>query len=230
MNNPIPPENLIQILIAGFSMGIAGSLHCISMCGPLVAAVFQNQAKGLHYKLIYNSARISIYITLGVIAGILGYALDILAIQRFLSLFLGVTLVALGVFGFRKFYIPPIDKYLGKFTSALKQLFGNFIKRKGFASIIGLGLLNGLLPCGLTYMALAYALTLPDSFAGALFMLAFGLGTFPAMVGIPVVVGTLGPKSTAFLKKLNAFILIAIGALLIYRSYMHFHGAMSGEM
>ena len=226
----LPVESVTAIIVAGFSMGIAGSLHCIGMCGPLAIAVSQINPTALFHKLIYNSGRIFTYLLLGIITGLLGFALGLTSAQKFISLSLGLVLVVLGLSGFSLLRIPYLNSIPGRFTNWLKLVFSKWLKRRNTLSTLILGFLNGLLPCGLTYLALAYTLTLTNSYQAGLFMVSFGFGTLPAMVGIPIVAGLIGSKYSPILKKFNTVILITLGVLLIWRSYLQFHSGMMEEM
>ena len=66
----------------------------------------------------------------------------------------------------------------------LKRTFGRFLRRRNTGGMFVLGGLNGLLPCGLVYVAAALAAASGGTFRGTEIMLAFGLGTVPMMLGI----------------------------------------------
>lgn len=206
-----------------FVIGLAGSVHCAGMCSPLVMAVTRLSARAMTARLIYNSGRILTYGVMGAAAGMIGGMFDLTAFQKILSLVVGVALVVMGVSGLHTLRIPLLTPVLLNFTGRIKSTFGSILKRQDRLSTFLLGTLNGLLPCGLTYLALAYALTAPGAVNGFSYMLAFGTGTLPAMVGVPLLVSPLLRKLDIRLPKFNAAILILTGLLLVARNFIHIH-------
>ncbi|MEO8446369.1 MAG: sulfite exporter TauE/SafE family protein, partial [bacterium] len=89
--------------------------------------------------------------------------------------------------------------------------------KKNYFSLFLIGVLNGLLPCGFVYLAIAGA-TAAGSFTGGIFfMFLFGLGTFPMMMALSVLSNFLGIKFRKVFAKASPFISIALALLLIYR-------------
>lgn len=174
----------------GLSLGLIGSLHCIMMCGPLVLGVSRlSESSGVHlvrHSIIYNLGRVFAYVILGLCFALIGEVFSIIGFQRVLSLGTGILLVLLILFSMN------IERALFK-SSKFKNIYQrylNFITSK-LASLAKtrpafLGFLNGLLPCGMVYVALAGALTAPSMIDGMIFMLSFGLGTLPMMITIMV--------------------------------------------
>lgn len=204
-------------------VGLAGSLHCAGMCSPLVMAVSRLSARAMTTRLVYNAGRILTYGIMGAIAGMIGGVFDLTPFQKVFSLIMGIGLMIIGVSGWSTFSIPLLTPALQAFTGGVKRMFGAALKRRtGFSTFV-LGTLNGLLPCGLTYIALAYALTAPGAVSGFGYMLAFGIGTLPAMVGLPMVVNPLLKKLDISLPRFNAAMLIVAGLLLVARNFVHLH-------
>lgn len=196
-------------------MGLAGGLHCAGMCGPLVLAVTaKNPFVGS--KIIYNSGRVLTYGILGLGAGALGSIIQFTAFQNVLAYVVGAVLLLMGLGAIQGVRIPVLTFLVNRFTSWLKTLFGKFLQGK--RNIFFLGMLNGLLPCGLTYMALAYCLTLNNFTEGFLFMIIFGLGTIPVMVGVLWVLGITLHKLKLNYRKISMIVLIGIGSLIIGRT------------
>jgi sulfite exporter TauE/SafE len=98
-------------------------------------------------------------------------------IQRWLSIALGLLLLA-GLLASRKL---SLSRPVVRIVERLKSLMGENIRRRSFASMTALGLLNGLLPCGLVYVAAGAATMTGSTWAGMQFMMVFGLGTLPMM-------------------------------------------------
>lgn len=208
-----------------FIVGLAGSLHCAGMCSPLVMAVTGMSPRAMTTRLIYNAGRILTYGFMGAVAGTIGGLFDLTPFQKTLSLITGTILVLIGVFG-SGFTIPLATPMIAGFTGRVKQAFSATLKKRTRFSTFILGTLNGFLPCGLTYIALGYTLAAPGPLSGFVYMLAFGAGTLPAMIGLPMVVNPLLKKLDVSLSKVNAAMLILAGLLLVARNFIHIH---SGE-
>jgi hypothetical protein len=166
-----------------FVLGLFGSLHCAGMCGPLALALpaaGRNAAGFFAGRLAYNLGRIVTYCAIGIVFGLLGKTLLLAGIQRWVSVTLGVLLLA-GLLTSRKLAVSLPLTFL---VERLKSRMGALLRQRSFASLLVLGLLNGLLPCGLVYVAAAAAILAGGVLAGAQYMLCFGLGTVPMMLTI----------------------------------------------
>lgn len=205
-------------------IGFAGSLHCLGMCSPLVMAVTSLRSPSFINRLLYNGGRIFSYGMLGAIVSTFGSLFQFSGFQNILSIALGSLLILFGVGGISHIRIPVVTNSLQRITNGLKKLFSRILERKTFASISLMGMLNGLLPCGLTYLALTYCLTLADATSGFLFMLIFGAGTLPVMLGFTSVIQLLMNKFKFSVRKMTVVMMITLGTLLITRSlYAHYH-------
>ena len=213
-------------------MGFAGSLHCVGMCSPLAMAVTNMTPSIFLNKFLYNSGRIMMYSFFGAIVSVVGVVFPLAGFQNLLSLTLGVTLLIIGIAGIRNVNLPLITKGLQSVSTILKKQFGHFLQRKSYGSILVLGMLNGMLPCGLTFIALTFCLTLEGPIHGFTFMMLFGAGTLPAMFGLPVVINALVNKLNWNLGGVTTTLLIASGGLLIARvflvTYTHAHSISEG--
>jgi sulfite exporter TauE/SafE len=166
-----------------FFLGLVGSLHCAGMCGPLALALPGSAARPAAFmagRWAYNLGRISTYSALGFAFGMAGKTLLLAGVQRWLSILTGGVLLA-GLVGSKRF---ALSKPLLSAVSFLKTRIGNLLRRPSPASLLALGLLNGLLPCGLVYVACAGATATGGIFSGGIYMAVFGLGTVPMMLGI----------------------------------------------
>lgn len=174
-----------HIIIAGFTIGILGSFHCIGMCGPIALALPVADAtkwKRIFFILLYNVGRVSAYAIIGAIFGIVGNQFFIGGYQQFLSIFLGVVILLLLFFSK---YIAIKSKLFLKYSQSIKQILGKLLRSdKQFYSYLLIGFANGFLPCGLVYVAVAGAVATGSIMESALFMASFGLGTFPIMVAV----------------------------------------------
>lgn len=175
------------MLWAGFLFGLLGSFHCVGMCGAIALAL--PGAGGGHGRyvagrVLYNLGRVTTYATLGAAAGLLGQSLRLAGWQQSLSLLSGGLILLLVI-------VP--ERYLGRAAAALglarvlgtvKSQLAFFYQRPSLGALYTTGLLNGLLPCGLVYLALAGALSAPGVAGAAGYMALFGLGTLPLMLGL----------------------------------------------
>lgn len=186
----------LATLAPAFLMGLLGSVHCVGMCGPLVLATTQRHDRtsemAVHQGL-YHLGKALAYAVLGLAAaalvGLIGEALGayLAGAQRVLSIGLGILLIVLGVgllSGARWLEGYGLINRIPGFRGAMRAL----IRERHLGATVGLGFLNGFLPCGLVYAALALAAATGSALVGAAVMLAFAAGTVPALV----VVGTLG--------------------------------------
>lgn len=164
-----------------FILGAVGSLHCAGMCGPLALALpvtGQTASAYLLGRAAYNLGRIGTYAALGALFGGLGHTLALAGWQRWVSLGAGIAVLA-GLFVSSRYAMNlPIWQWVGWLKSRLAQL----LQRRSLAALLLLGTLNGLLPCGLVYVAGAGALAAGSVISGAASMIAFGLGTVPMML------------------------------------------------
>lgn len=203
-------------LWTAFLLGLVGSAHCAGMCGPLALALpatGNTRATFLAGRVLYNAGRLVTYAALGAAFGLLGQTFALAGFQRWISLAAGVTILA-GLFASSHFALglPAITT-----VGWLKSSFGKLLQQRSLSSVFLLGLLNGLLPCGLVYAAAAGATTTGHFLHGAQAMFAFGLGTVPMMLGFSL----LGPRlHTALRFRLQRFIpasLAIVGVLLVLR-------------
>jgi sulfite exporter TauE/SafE len=199
-----------------FLLGLVGSLHCAAMCGPLALALpaTGNSRSGfVAGRAAYNLGRLITYGLLGLVFGLLGKTLVLAGIQRWVSIGLGLALL-LGLAGSKKLALSrPVTALVGRLKSGMSLV----LHRRSLTSLSILGLLNGLLPCGLVYVACAGATTTSSAFTGAQYMTAFGIGTLPMMLGIGLF-GRLVPLSLRLqLRKAIPASVALLATLLILR-------------
>jgi uncharacterized protein len=201
-------------------LGFAGSLHCLGMCSPLMMGVTNMSSKVFVARLLYNSGRILSYGILGAIIASVGFAFPLAEYQNILSVVLGVALLVIAVTGLSNIRIPLVSKVLEKLSLILKKMFSKFLQRKSNASIFVLGTLNGLLPCGLSFLALTFCLTLARPVDGFNFMVLFGIGTLPVMLGFTSIFSWLINKFQLNRNRFTTGMLIFSGLLLIGRVFL----------
>lgn len=204
----------------GFLIGFLGSFHCVGMCGPIALALpigNQSSFKLVVGRLLYNMGRSVTYAVFGAIFGLFGKGIAIAGLQKWASIILGVSIIL--------YYVTP-DKFKGLLSSTKPyQILSDFVK-KGFSkltksgssgSLFIFGLVNGLLPCGFVYVALAGALTTGGAVSGAMYMFLFGLGTTPIMFATSLVGKFLSAKLKQGMNKLIPMFAIILAIIFILR-------------
>jgi sulfite exporter TauE/SafE len=203
-------------LWTAFLLGFVGSAHCAGMCGPLALALphwGRGQASFLTGRLLYNFGRIVTYALLGGLFGLLGQGVALAGLQRWVSLTLGAAIL-IGLLVAPQFAnrIP-----VTRGVNWLKGALGAMLQRRAMPAMFGIGLLNGLLPCGLVYVACAAAAATGDVLSGMRYMIAFGLGTLPLLLAISLL-GTKLQFALRFkVQRLIPVSLAIVGMLLLLR-------------
>jgi sulfite exporter TauE/SafE len=176
-----------------FLGGVAGSWHCVGMCSGFACALGSDprgRAAALGRQLTYNLGRVTTYCFIGGLVGFLAAGLGTSGAdapptsgaQRVLAITSGLLMVFIGLqfLGwFRRFAGPP---GLGLAGHLLARWLRDLLRAPGPAAPLAFGVFNGFLPCPLVYAFAAQAAGTGGALRGLLVMLAFGLGTFPAML------------------------------------------------
>jgi hypothetical protein len=207
-------------LPAAFIVGLLGGVHCIGMCGGIVAALTGSLDAGIRASrgrflaalLAYNGGRIASYTAAGVLLGLLGQqvsALDPLTGFPVARVFSGVFMLLLGI------YLAgwwPALRWLeqagARLWKRIEPLGRRFIPIRHSGQALLLGMLWGWLPCGMVYAVLALALASASTLDGGLTMLAFGLGTLPLML-------TMGVAFSALARRLQGRIIRALAGITV---------------
>lgn len=210
---------ITEIMLSGLLLGFLGSFHCVGMCGPLALSLPVSDFpkwKRISAVVIYNSGRIFTYAMLGLILGFAGQNIQLAGFQSAFSIITGLLLVFIA---FQLFLqkTNQIPAFLKGFQSRIMKFMGYALKQKTVGGFGLLGMANGLLPCGMVYLAIAGAVNTGSIASGSLFMTLFGLGTFPAMM----VLSLAGYRVNLSMRnKIKSFIPYAVsimGILLILR-------------
>ncbi len=206
--------------ITALMIGLVGSLHCIGMCGPIAVALPLGN-KGWGYKVFggitYNIGRILSYAVLGAVFGLVGQGIEMAGLQKWASILIGtvmiISVLAPALFKGKAKIESVLFGYAGKMIGKFRKLF----KISSLPSLFTIGVLNGFLPCGLVYVAIAGAINTNSLTDGVIFMILFGLGTLPVMLAIPLLGNIIGKN---FRKRysvvLDGFIVV-LGVLFILR-------------
>lgn len=209
-----------MFLWTAFTIGLLGSFHCIGMCGPIALALpFRTESKftTIANVLLYNFGRALTYSFLGALLGIVGKGIALSGYQQGLSIALGVMLLLMAVFTIN------IDKwvqkvgYIRRFSGWVNTHLARLLRQNGMATMLGIGVLNGFLPCGFVYIGLAGALTTSGILQGALFMALFGLGTIPVMLSVSLAGNLMSLQVRRKIQSALPVIMIFFAALFILR-------------
>ena len=208
-----------QVLGIGFLMGLIGSVHCIGMCGPLTMALPFSLQKNIFKYLamaLYHTGKIMSYAILGLIVGLFGKQLFVIDTQQSISIIIGVfMLVYVGWVYLVKVNtrFNPLQFIQVPVLKALSSLFRN----KHVTIFIVLGFLNGLLPCGMVYLALGSAMSTGHPTDAAIFMAFFGIGTMPALLMVAVGGQMVNFEWRRKLQKALPVFIFGMGVMLILR-------------
>lgn len=171
---------------SAFLVGMLGSLHCAGMCGPLALAVPAAPGRKAQSVALYHLGRIFTYALLGVMMGLIGTTIRFGGFQAGLSIVTG--LVVLALVAFPRMGHALGDRLMPVYKTKLITKFRTLMHTQHPGAPLGFGVLNGLLPCGLIWVALAGALETGYVETAALYMVLFGLGTVP-LVTAPLLSG-----------------------------------------
>jgi len=211
---------MFAILISGFILGFAGSLHCVGMCGPLSLALPTHHLPAplkLLSLFVYQLGRVLTYSLLGLLFGLAGRGIYIAGVQQWFSITLGIFILMLATFYFIQESSLHLS-FLNRFYLWVSTLIGKIIKSNtGVAGFLLLGMANGLLPCGMVYIALAATLSFYKVYQATGFMAMFGLGTLPAMMLVAYSGQMISPQLKRAFKKSIPFFITATGIVLILR-------------
>jgi hypothetical protein len=210
----------MTILSTAFLLGLAGSLHCVGMCGPLLLALPLDAAGKRHVMgqmLVYHAGRILTYTAIGLLFGLLGKGLAVAGFQKTLSVAAGIFMLGMALMAWRFERLVAVLPGFGAFTSRVKSRMGTLIRYNPNGSTFSIGLLNGLLPCGMVYAALAGAISSGGMLEGAGFMAFFGLGTLPLLLTVSAFNRSLGMAVRQRVRLAQPILLMVVGWLLLQR-------------
>jgi sulfite exporter TauE/SafE len=210
----------MTILLSALVLGLMGSFHCAGMCGPIAIAlplhgntILQKVFGGT----LYNIGRTITYGIMGALFGLLGQGIEMLGFQQKISVVMGALMIISVLFPALFKNKNNIGKSWSRFVGGLKKAIGKMFSIRSFSSLFFIGLLNGLLPCGLVYMAIAGAIGTGGVTQGSLYMILFGLGTIPMMLAISMAGNIMSQAIRRKINKLIPVLVIVVGLLFILR-------------
>lgn len=207
--------NIIEIISAGMVFGLAGSLHCVGMCGPIVMALPFSESSWfsrLTSNVIYFTGKALTYAIMGFAIGLVGLTFIPKGFQQWVSIGSGIIILVMT-------WAPKLIKSNvgSSINSKLAKLMSSYMKETSLSKHLILGLLNGALPCGMVYMALAASITAGGVWQSALFMFVFGLGTVPLLFLIGVSKQAFSFKRRKMLQNSIPYIATVLALLFILR-------------
>jgi uncharacterized protein len=210
-------DSWLFVVMTGLLIGAAGNIHCIAMCGPLALLLPIHNKKSSDKILaifMYNIGRATSYAFMGFCIGLFSNVLFIVGFQQTVSVFAGIVLLIISFTSFFKTTNSTFTKYKFYIQNCLTKQIN---KLSSFKSFYVFGVFNGLLPCGLVYMAVATAITTGSVINSMLLMLAFGIGTFPLLISLQIFQTTILSSLRSKAKKLLPIVTLFIAILLVIR-------------
>jgi len=222
---PVGIELQLAVLVAaGFTMSLG---HCAGMCGPIAAAHAASQraagnrgarlARSLAW---YHAGRLTAYLLIGsVLAGISRAGLQITDAARggvSIAAGLGMGLLVITATGGVRTRLPLPIAWINRSSCYIGRLLG----ATSVVRQIGLGVANGLLPCGpVATVALAAtgAAAAGAFWSAGLAMLAYGVGTIPVLVAIGCGASWASARTRARLNRIGLALLLLVSAQLVLR-------------
>lgn len=203
-------------LSMAFLMGLTGSLHCAGMCGPIIWVMPFQVLSGFKKWLgilLYHTGRVSTYALMGVV--LFSFKSSFRPEwQQYISILLGGVLLIVGLLSF-----IPSSKFSIQlpWTGFVQKHLGKFMGNPNVGTLFITGVLNGLLPCGLVYMALSASMIAPTAINAIGLMYAFGLGTMPMLIALTVIKNKATFLSMNNFRKFVPIFMLLFGCLFVLR-------------
>jgi sulfite exporter TauE/SafE len=208
-----------QFIISGLALGAISSFHCIGMCGAIAFSIPTHHLSSFKKAiaiLLYNFGRVTTYSIIGLLFGLLGRQISMAGFQQWFSIVAGIVILMIVIQAYLKkpvFHLPGYNKAL----SVITKIISKFINKPSLKSIYLLGMANGLLPCGLVYLAVTGALAAGTIEGATIFMVAFGLGTLPAMFLLSYFKFIISLSVRNLIKRSVPYVVAGMAVLLILR-------------
>jgi len=212
-----------------FALGLAASLHCVQMCGPIVISYSVSMARcgalrreTILAHLSYNAGRVVTYAGLGALAGAAGSGIGMLGKMAGLAsaarLISGAAMIVTGILMLRVLPQKALVQVERRGVIAFfSRSIGRLLMSSRALGKFGLGLMLGFLPCGLVYGALLKAVETARPLAGAMTMFAFGMGTALALVAMGMASSLAGLRMGAWGNRVAGASILVAGGILVWR-------------
>jgi sulfite exporter TauE/SafE len=193
------------------------------MCGPIALSISgrpgagANMGRKLLEYLSYFSGKTITYGLMGLVFGLLGQGFVLAGFQQALSVVMGSVMLLLVLVSLVKISWFHSNKATVYLQNKLVPAFGYLLKKPGSFTPFLLGLLNGLLPCGLVYIGLTASVATGHAIHAALYMILFGAGTIPVMLAFTVFTGQLGFSWRTRIRQLTPVLMALMGTILVLR-------------
>jgi len=205
-----------------FAGGLAGSLHCVGMCGGFALALAASPGSNLSRQLLYNLGRLNTLAAIGAVSGAAGAVVVASGppwvLARGLAIVAGLFMMIVGLE-----MVGVLSNLTGRgaaFAQAtVGRLLGGVMRSRSAAAPLALGVFNAFLPCQLIYAFAARAASTASVAQGVLTMLAFGLGTVPAMLAVGTTGGLLSPRVRGRIGLLSGLLVLLFGAVTLLRGF-----------
>ncbi|MFN4198428.1 MAG: sulfite exporter TauE/SafE family protein [Flavobacterium sp.] len=208
------------MLYTALIFGLLSSFHCVGMCGPIALMLpvdRQNHSRKVMQLLLYHNGRFISYAFLGLLFGALGKGFYLAGMQQQLSIVVGLLMILWVIIPENQLAKYNVSRPVYKLISRVKSQLGAQFKRKSPDAFLTIGLLNGLLPCGMVYAALFGAMAMQSIPLGMGYMVLFGLGTLPMMSAVVLLSQLITmPVRQTMLKIIPVFLLV-LGVLFVLR-------------
>jgi hypothetical protein len=201
-------------------LGLAGSFHCIGMCGPIAFVLpvdRSSKSKLIFQTFLYHLGRIISYSLIGLLFGFIGKGLYLAGFQQRLSILMGLVMILIVIIPVSLFNKYNFSKPLYKIIGKVKQKLGLYLTKKSNKSLFLIGFFNGFLPCGLVYMALIGSISTGNALNGSFYMAIFGIGTIPLMTGAIFLGNFVNLSLRNKIQKAIPVFVVIIGLLFILR-------------
>jgi sulfite exporter TauE/SafE len=189
------------------------------MCGPIALTVPLNRSNNwtmVGGLIQYNSGRLLSYAALGVIVGSLGLSINTFGFLQWISIITGGILI---IYAWRKYLGDLFPRLSARLSMGfvLSRGMGKIMKSQSPFKLSMLGVLNGLLPCGMVSVALMNALLAGNIGGSSLAMFVFGIGTLPGMITVSYLANKISSKSRKKMTRTLPYLLTIVGVMIILR-------------
>lgn len=202
-------------------LGLLGSLHCLGMCGPIVLVLPGTLSARVRFassRLLYTAGKAATYAVMGFVAGLLGQGMAFAGLQRPLGIVAGAVMILSVVIPARLSSRLGASSWIAAPVAGLRIRLSALLTSDTLPALFSIGLLNGFLPCGLVYTALAASLVAGSAPAGAGYMFLFGIGTAPMLIAIAFAGSLIALPVRRRLARLLPVGVVTLGLLFILRN------------
>jgi sulfite exporter TauE/SafE len=206
------------MLWSAFLLGLLGSFHCVVMCAPIMLSIKWRgvtSLKILRNKAIYQVGRITTYILIGLLFYYLGRSFALANFQKALSISIGIILLVWVAVSFLK--VNNLNNALLKIFGWLRKVLSPIVNIKGPIGSYSSGMLNGLLPCGLVYVAAFASVVQPTAGENMQYMAAFGVGTLPLLIAVIGGAQFAGAKVRKAASQVTPIFIVLLGIYFVMR-------------